>query len=211
MTTERVAGLSGAVLQGGASSRMGSDKASLLLGGVPLAVRIARLLEAICDEVLFVGGAPAPGTPGRVIADPEGPRCALRGLVAALGAARGDRVLVVATDLPLVTDALLRGVAAPSAADAVVPRSGPQPQPLCAAYRRAPVLARARERLASGNLALKGLLDDLSVEWIDGECLRGLDPDGTALVNVNTREDLARAQALLARRCAGGPGGAVRE
>ncbi len=194
----RIGGLSGAVLIGGASSRMGRDKAAVELGGTPLATRLARLLDSLCEEVLLVGGAAPPGTPGRAVADPEGPRCALRGLVAALGAARGERVLVVATDLPLVTAALLRGLAAPSGADAVVPRPGPKPQPLCAVYRRAAVLALARERLAAGPLALQGLLAALRVEWVEGERLRALDPGGSALVNVNTPEDLARAEALLA-------------
>lgn len=203
LRTDRIADLSGAVLLGGASSRMGSDKAALVLGDAPLATRLARLLTALCDEVLLVGGTPPPGAPGRVVADPEGPRCALRGLVAALAAARGERVLVVATDLPLVTPALLRALAAPGEAEAIVPRPGPKPQPLCAVYRRAPVLAHARERLAQGQLPLRGLLDALRVEWIEGERLHALDPAGTALLNVNTPEDLDRARALLASACDG--------
>lgn len=199
-----MAGLSGAVLLGGASSRMGRDKAAIELGGVALATRLARLLAALCDEVLLVGGAAPPDAPGRAIADPDGPRCALRGLVAALEAARGERVLVVATDLPLVTAVLLRGIAGPSEADAVVPRPGPKPQPLCAVYRRAPALAAARDRLARGLLPVRGLLDVLRVEWVEGERLRALDPDASALVNVNTPDDLARAEALLAAGCAPG-------
>lgn len=211
MTVGRINGLSGAVLKGGASSRMGRDKASLVLGGVPFAARIARLLDAMCCEVLLVGGSPVDGAPGRAVGDPEGPRCALRGLVAALAGAAGDRVLVVATDLPLVTDSLLRGIAAPSAADAVVPRPDGRPQPLCAVYRRAPALERARERLASERLSLQGFLEGLSVEWVDGQRLQHIDPDGTALVNINTADDLERARALFDRRGAGATGGAVRE
>ncbi len=196
---QRVAGLSGAVLLGGASSRMGRDKAALAVAGVAGATRIALALDALCDEVLLVGGTPPADAKGRAVADPEGPRCALRGLVAALEAARGERVLVVATDLPLVTDAFLRGLAtaAGADADAVVPRPVPKAQPLCAVYHRLPVLARARKQLAAGELALHGLLDTLRVTWIEGERLRVLDPAGTALLNVNTPEDLVRAEALL--------------
>jgi len=203
---QRVAGLSGAVLLGGASSRMGRDKAALAVAGVAGATRIALALDALCDEVLLVGGTPPADAKGRAVADPEGPRCALRGLVAALEAARGERVLVVATDLPLLTDAFLRGLAAAAAADAdadaVVPRPVPRAQPLCAVYRRLPVLARARKQLAAGELALHGLLDTLCVTWIEGERLRALDPAGTALLNVNTPEDLVRAEALLRSQAA---------
>jgi molybdopterin-guanine dinucleotide biosynthesis protein A len=202
---QRVAGLSGAVLLGGASSRMGRDKAALAVAGVAGATRIALALDALCDEVLLVGGTPPADAKGRAVADPAGPRCALRGLVAALEAARGERVLVVATDLPLLTDVFLRGLATAAGADAVVPRPASKAQPLCAVYRRLPVLARAREQLAAGELALHGLLDTLRVTWIEGERLRALDPAGTALLNVNTPEDLVRAEALL-RSQAGRPG-----
>ena len=191
------ADLTGAVLLGGLSSRMGRDKASLPLDGVASATRIARVLGALCAEVLLVGGTSPPGSPGRAVEDPEGPRCALRGLVGALEAARTERVLVVATDLPLVTLALLRGLARTSDADAVVPHPDPLPQPLCAVYRRASVLARAREHLAAGRLALRALLGVLAVEWVQGERLQRLDPAGTALLNVNTPQDQARVEALL--------------
>jgi molybdopterin-guanine dinucleotide biosynthesis protein A len=176
---------------------MGSDKAGLLLQGVAAATRIARLLDSLCDEVLLVGGEAPSETPGRAIRDPEGPRCALRGLVGALAGAREERVLVIATDLPLVSARLLRGLLSITGADAVVPRSGSLPQPLCALYHRSVVLPQARAHLASGRLALRALLDALHVEWIEGERLRELDPDGSALLNVNTPEEQARAEALL--------------
>ncbi len=185
------------MLLGGASSRMGTDKAAQRLGGVANATRIGRLLGSLCDEVLLVGGQPPPDAPGRVVADPEGPRCALRGLVGALEAARGQRVLIVATDLPLVTPTLLRALVTSAAADAVVPRSEGLPQPLCALYRRAPVLAKARVHLGRGRLALRVLLDGLGVLWLEGERLRAVDPAGTALLNLNTPEDHARAEAIL--------------
>ncbi|CAG0958451.1 molybdenum cofactor guanylyltransferase [Myxococcaceae bacterium] len=192
-------GVSGAVLLGGASRRMGRDKASLPIGGVAGAERIARVLARLCDEVLLVGGTPPPGAQGRVVADPEGPRCALRGLVAALDAAAGSRVLVVATDLPLVSRGLLEALLAAEPADAVVPKPG-LAQPLCAVYRRASVLPIARARLAAGNLALRSLLDALEVRSVEGAALAALDPEGRALSNLNTPEDHARAEAWLAAR-----------
>jgi molybdopterin-guanine dinucleotide biosynthesis protein A len=110
----RFAEIAGALLLGGASERMGSDKAALELAGEPAARRTARLLATLFEEVLLVGGQPPDGTPGRRVADPAGPRCALRGLVGALEAARAERVLVVATDLPgLTADLLLALVALP--------------------------------------------------------------------------------------------------
>jgi molybdopterin-guanine dinucleotide biosynthesis protein A len=193
----RIANVAGALLLGGLSERMGRDKGRMLVGGVPAATRTAALLGALFEEILLVGGAPPEDAVGRRVPDPEGPRCALRGLVAALGAARSERVLVVASDLPALTaDVLLALVAWPEA-DAVVPREGGRLQPLCALYRREVVLAVATEHLGAGRLALWELLDGIELSILDAPDLRAVDPRGHALANANTPEEWARLEALL--------------
>ena len=194
----RLATVSGAVLVGGASSRMGRDKARLTLDGVANATRLARLVAGLFEEVLLVGGDPPPEAPGRRVADPEGPVCALRGLVAALEAARGPQVLVVATDLPLLTPDLLLALVAWPEADVVVPRTGQGLHPLCALYRRSAALPAARECLAAGRLRLQEIFEVLDVSSFGPDEVARIDPAGTALLNVNTPEDGARAEALLA-------------
>jgi len=134
----RIATIAAALLVGGASSRMGRDKSRLEIGGVANATRLARLLGGLFEELLLVGGDPPDDAPGRCVPDPEGPVCALRGLVAALEAARAPRVLVVATDLPLLTaDLVLALVAWPESpasnwrrvASSCAARSMPSPPP----------------------------------------------------------------------------------
>jgi molybdopterin-guanine dinucleotide biosynthesis protein A len=193
----RIAAIGAALLAGGASSRMGRDKARLELGGVANATRLARLLEGLFEELLLVGGDPPADAPGRRVADPEGPVCALRGLVAALEAAQAPRLLVVATDLPLLTPDLVLALVAWPEADAVVPRGASGVHPLCAIYRREALLPLARERLAAGRLDLRGLLDAVATSYLEPDDLARVDPTGRALTNVNTPEDLARAEALL--------------
>jgi molybdopterin-guanine dinucleotide biosynthesis protein A len=194
----RFANVAGAVLTGGASARMGSDKASLAIGGVASATRVARCLALLCEDVVLVGGNPPPDAPGRRAPDGDGPRSALRGVVAALEATRAERVLVVATDLPFVTPDLLLALVAWPEADVVVPRTADGIHPLCALYRRESALAAARRNLAAERLALSALLDALATRYLEGDDLCAVDPDGTALLNVNTPEDLARVQRLLA-------------
>ncbi|UCE86303.1 MAG: molybdenum cofactor guanylyltransferase [Deltaproteobacteria bacterium] len=190
--------MSVAILLGGASRRMGRDKAQLRVGGVAAATRLARTCQALFAEVLLVGGDPPRDAPGRRIPDPPGPGSPLRGLVAALQAAHGRRVLVVATDLLLVTPDLLLALVAWPEADAVVPRSRDGAQPLCALYRTDAVLPLARRRLASEERSLHGLLDALSeVAFLEEDDLREVDPAGTALTNVNTPEEFERARAAL--------------
>jgi len=191
--------VSGALLVGGASQRMGRDKAHVPLAGEAVATRLARRLATLCEDVLLVGGDPPADAPGRRVPDIEGPRCALRGLASALAAARAERVLVLATDLPFVSEALLLALVAWPEADVVLPRDPGGPQPLCAVYRREPALRAASRRLAAGErLALHELLAELEVRTLPQDVLAALDPDGSALSNLNTPEDLARAQARVA-------------
>jgi len=186
----RLANVSAALLLGGASSRMGADKAQLEIDGEPVAARLAARLGALCEEVLLVGGSPPAAARGRRVPDPDGPRSALRGLVGALEASAAERVLVVATDLLGVTPDLLLALVAAPEADVVAPRTAGGPEPLCALYRREPVLLEARARLAAGRLALHELLGALSVHWLEGDELAAVDPTGAALLNVNTPAEL---------------------
>jgi len=191
----RLGNVAAALLLGGASSRMGTDKASLDFAGEPLARRAACLLDRLFDELWLVGGEPPSEAPGRRVADAEGPRCALRGLVTALEVATRDRVVVLATDLPLTTPDLLLALTAYPEHDAVVPRRDGRSHPLCAIYRREPVLAVARRRLVAGRLRLGELLAELDTAYLEGADLESVDADGSALFNVNTPVDLEQARA----------------
>lgn len=196
---DRFADVTGAVLLGGESTRMGQDKAHLDAGGVPAATRIARLLEGFCAEVLLVGGTPPPDAPGRVVADPDGPSSALRGLLGACSAARTEKVLVLATDYLAVTPELLLGLLAFPEAAAVVPRNEKHRHPLCALYRREPARAAAASAFADGAFTLGSLLDALEVRWVEGAHLSRLDSSGNALANINTPEELAALRDACSR------------
>jgi molybdopterin-guanine dinucleotide biosynthesis protein A len=179
---------------------MGRDKARLPLEGVPAATHLARMLGTLFEEVLLVGGDPPLDAPGRPVPDPQGPRCALRGLVGALEGASTERILVVATDLMSLSPPLLLALLVWPEADAVVPRTGGNAQPLCALYRREPLRSLARRRLAAGELALTGLLEEVRVSYLEGPDLLAVDPDGSALFNANTPEEFERLQARLQNR-----------
>lgn len=188
--------MAAALLVGGASSRMGEDKGRRLFAGVPAATRASRLLATLCEDVLLVGGDPPRDAIGRRIADGEGPRCALRGLVAALAAASAERVLVVATDLPRVGPELLLALVAWPEADVVLPRRDGRIEPLCAIWRRERALPAARANLAAGRLALHELVAALDARYLEGRDLCAFDPDGTALANANTPDEWSRLEQL---------------
>jgi molybdopterin-guanine dinucleotide biosynthesis protein A len=191
-TEGRLAAVAAAILVGGRSSRMGRDKASLVLEaeGVSLLERAARMVAPLASEVWIVGGPVrhVDGVATRWTADPPGAECALRGLVAALEASDRELVWVIAVDLPHLEPELLLALFAHPPAEAVVPRHGGRVHSLCGLYRRAPVLEAARRRLAAGENALRDLLDEIDTAYLEGEDLEAIDPDGRQLINVNTPE-----------------------
>lgn len=199
-TGGRIRNVSAALLAGGDSRRMGDDKSRVVLGGVPLGARVAGVLGDIFEDVAWVGGEPPAFPSLRYVADGPGSPSALRGLVAALEAARAPRLVVVATDLALVTPALLLGLLAAPQADVVAPVNDEGPQPLCAIYRVDVALEVASRRLQAGRLSLRGLLEELASSWVEREDLASLDPTGQALSNLNTPDDVARAERWLASR-----------
>ena len=133
--------LTGLLLAGGGSRRMGRDKTApdFLIGGEPLAARVARALGEVCDEVLVASGDGKRmawlGLPQVADALPDsGP---LGGLVAGLEAATHPHVAVVAADMPFASPALLCLLASlVGGHDAAVPVSPDGTEPLHAVYAR---------------------------------------------------------------------------
>jgi molybdopterin-guanine dinucleotide biosynthesis protein A len=183
-----------AVLAGGASRRMGRDKATLRVGGVELAALVLAAAAQVADPVVLVApeGHPARRVAAPAVADPGlGP---LAALAAALDALEAEHVLVLAADHPgLRVPLLARLVALAGEADAVACRRGPRLEPLVAVYRRAPALAAARSRLAGppGGRSLLGLLAGLRTLVVEEPDWRRLDPDGRSFADLDDPADLA--------------------
>jgi molybdopterin-guanine dinucleotide biosynthesis protein A len=156
---------------------MGAPKATLVRDGETLADRSARLLGRVCDPVVEIG--PGYTTLTRVDEDPPG-RGPLAALVAGANAVPGSGpVLLLACDLPFVSEDLLRRLAAWPGPDTVVPvdRDG-MVQPICARYSP-DALDLARELLATGERSLRSLLRGSGVTRLD-------DVEARELVDVDT-------------------------
>ena len=144
----------GIVLTGGASSRMGTDKAFVEVGGRPLVLRVRDALqEAGASRVVAIGGdverLRALGLDARP--DRESRQGPLGGIVTALEEVDADLLVVAACDLVGLTASAIGEVLAAltSDADAVIPRSD-RLEPLMAAYRRR-CLPHLRDELDAGS------------------------------------------------------------
>jgi molybdopterin-guanine dinucleotide biosynthesis protein A len=178
-------------LTGGASSRLGFAKAALRRDGERLVDRGARVLGAVCDDVIEVGTGF--GTLATVREDPPGagPLAAVVAGAAALhDRGRVDSVLVLAVDLPFAEPALLFWLSAYAAPGTVVPRVEGMAQSLCARYS-SDALDLASRLIAQGQRSMRALLDAATVTYVDEDEWSAV-CDASAFADIDTPEDLAR-------------------
>jgi molybdopterin-guanine dinucleotide biosynthesis protein A len=191
--TESIAGL---LLTGGASRRMGRDKASIVVeGGLTCAQTVAARLAEVADPVLEVG----PGKSGlRSVPDEtpgEGPLAAIATGWKVLNASGySGPVLVLACDLPLLSVALLELMAHSPNDNTIVPMVDGRPQPLCARYASS-TLDLCQGLVAHGKRSLKVLLDVATVSWLDESAWSAV-VDARCFADIDTPEDLAHILGL---------------
>jgi len=186
---------SGFVLAGGRSRRMGTDKAFVELDGRTLLTRALDLLHALTDNVGIVGPAAKFAAYGPVIEDAYAGRGPLAGIHAALISSTTELNLILAVDLPFVTEPLLRFLIEQAhAPDALVtvPRIAGGYQPLCAVYRRgfAPL---AQAALESGKNKIDALFAATTTHILEESELSRFAFGVAMFENLNTPEDLRRA------------------
>ena len=173
----------GAVLAGGQSSRMGSDKAALEYRDAPFIDHVLATMSLVLDEVVVCGGTY--GGAVTVLSDPVDGVGPLAGLLAALNHAEGKPVVVAPVDMPLVSVELIKRLADPplGSSQARVARAGDQIQPLCAAYGPG-VRTIVADRLEASKRSALGLIDALaSITYIE--------TDPRTLTNINTPQEYA--------------------
>ncbi len=201
--TPPAAGVTGAILAGGDSRRLGRDKATLVLGGQPLARWVAGALALAVAEIWLVTNHPEKhltlNLPLLTDLTPfQGP---LGGLAAALFYARTPWVLLTSADAPLLSPRLAGALAAAAgkmSRPALVCRSarGVEPFPGLYAVRLLPRL----QDFLKVKRTFMAFLDPLRPQVWGAEVWRTYDPEGASFENLNRPEDLTRFQALVARR-----------
>ena len=196
--------VTGIILAGGRSRRLGRDKAVEPFDGQPLIRRVIERVTPLTDEIVVVVADAARGhalgldADHRVAVDiyPDGG--SLGGIFSGLSAAANDWGLVVACDMPFLNRQLLEYMLAQRADyDAVVPQPGAFPEPTHALYSRA-CLPHIEARLQANDLKISGFFDDVRVRYLEEGEVRQFDPQLLSFFNVNSPEDLARAHALAA-------------
>lgn len=190
--------LTGAVLAGGRSRRMGQDKALLVVDSEPLVVRVARRLEAVCDRVVIAGDSHSlDGLGYPRITDAAADVGPLGGIVAALEVAATPLVAVVAVDMPFAAPSVLAQLARTwTGQAAVVPVVSGRVQPLHGVYATGRS-ADFRRCMEMGMHRLSDVLTEVGARAVNQSVWGCAAPDGSFATNVNRPEDFA---ALIAMR-----------
>ena len=194
----------GAVLAGCRGRRMGGDKALLELGGQTLAQRAVDVLRETGLEVALVLRAEQPAPPVvdtvAVVRDRVEEAGPLGGIHALLGWLPAEWALVAPCDQPFLAPKVLRGLLDQRRddVDAVVAQPDDLMEPLPGLYRRT-LMSTIEEALARGQGSLQDLLASVQVRTVQAETLRQWDPQLLSFTNVNTRQELAWATAVLHR------------
>jgi len=196
--------ISGIILAGGRSSRLGKDKVFEVIGKETLIERAVRQLAELdeLDELIVVTServAPlldAFRLRARIVKDVHIGQGPMGGLHAGLLAAGNDYSLVVACDLPFLNQGLLRYmIGLRRGYDMVVPRVSGMIEPLHAVYSKS-CLPAIERRLNEGRSMVYSLLEGVRVRFVEQEEVEKFDPKRLSFFNINSTADIEKARAM---------------
>lgn len=190
-------GLDAYILVGGKGSRLGQDKAELVVGGRNLLQRLHAVLLRHFDRVCLVGGNGARGCgPEEWIPDSSPGLGPLGGIQAGLSHARGSHAFFAACDLAFFRgDFAARLAQEADAYDAVVPAYRGFLEPMCAVYGKSCLPAIAAV-LARGERRVSAFFPHVRTRLVPEEVIREYGHPDVLFLNINTPEDLFKARRL---------------
>ena len=191
------------ILAGGKSRRMGREKAFLKIGGVPLIEGVLAAARAACDRVLIVSNTPSAfehlGV--EVFTDIHPGFGSMGGLHTGLFHARTDTVFALGCDMPFVNPQLMEYISSVRGdADAAVPIVGKYYEPLFCAYSKNTIDEVETAIREKRRQVVSLFFNRLKLRPVTEHELRAIDPELDSLVNINTPEDIERAELIAKRR-----------
>ena len=204
-----MSGITGIIIAGGRSSRLGQSKPLLRVGGQLMLARIAAALEKVCEETILVVrpdqddavADTALALRMHVVSDNFDDIGPLGGIEAGLRAATTEFAFVTGADHPFVSHGLVTALSGLSSGyDAVVPEIGELLQPLQALYRTSladEITSALEAELRSPMNFLRDLINaDRALVYPEATA-RELDSELRMFTDIDTSDDLTRARAML--------------
>jgi molybdopterin-guanine dinucleotide biosynthesis protein A len=199
---------SAVILAGGFSRRFGRDKGLVVLAGKPLILHVIDRVSKVVDEVIVVVSSKDQKSKfetiveekANLVIDKDDSQSPLVGAITGFESAKGEYSLLLPCDTPLVSTHIVQFLL-----DMCTNRSAAIPrwtsgyiEPLQAAYHTKFALTAAKTALKQGNMNMRSMIDNLSgVRYVSTMVLEQLEPDLLTFFNVNTPQDLKKADSLL--------------
>lgn len=193
--------ISGIVLAGGKSTRMGKDKTEIRLeSGLSLVEQAAEHLSVVVQEVVVVTAGAMWELPGvRWASDLHQGAGPLGGIYAGLRACAWDHAIVVACDMPFLNADLLRYMASlPRDYDVLLPSLSRGVEPLHAIYGKA-CLEPALALLEVGQHSILDLYGLVRTKYLEEDEIAKFDPEELSFFNINTPDQLRQARNMSRR------------
>jgi molybdopterin-guanine dinucleotide biosynthesis protein A len=180
---------------------MGTQKAFLEVRGQRIIEAMLHEVEGLFEELLLATNNPQEfGYLGLSMIQDEFPGAGpLGGIYSGLKAAANDRCFVFACDMPFLSRNMVRFMMERCHdVDVLIPETSKGCEPLHAIYSKR-CLGPMKARLSRGDFRIRGFFPEVTVGSVGERELRRLDPDLRCFMNLNTREDLLRAQWIAAQ------------
>jgi len=207
------------ILAGGSSRRLGAEKSLLLFDGKPLICWTVERLSSVADEIVVVARdeehsrrlekvlsqflpfriKPAMAWDSLLGYGP------VAGIAAGLGRARGKFAFATACDLPFLSPRVVERLFIeaeedPDCGGAVPVQANGYFEPLHCVYHRKKMQQACEKAMAAGERRIFAPLQEIGIRQMAVDLLRPLDADLLTFFNLNTREDMERAEYLWAKR-----------
>jgi molybdopterin-guanine dinucleotide biosynthesis protein A len=195
------------ILAGGLSERLGQDKGLVPLAGKPLVWHVFQRASHVVDEVLVVISSShkkesysqvLPKT--QILLDIRDQRTPLMGALTGLKNAQGHYSVLLPSDAPFVSEDVLKLLfEVSSGMNAAIPKwPNGYIEPLQAVYKTSSALSAAEKAIQRGEVRPLNMIMLLSkVRYISTLVIQQIDPKLTTFFNINTRNDLKKAEELI--------------
>ena len=191
---------SGVILAGGLNTRFsGQDKALITVGGKRILERIYQVFRELFDEIFLVTNHPVRYLQWdlNIVSDLYQIRSSLTGIHAGLFYASNPYVFFAACDTPFIQKELIREIfdRIEPGYDAIIPEISAGLEPLCAVYAKR-TLSRIEAHIAQDKLKIQWVFKKNRIKKLPESLLRLKDPELRSFFNINTPDDLAKAEKL---------------
>ena len=196
---EKIQGVTGVILAGGESRRMGSDKSLLPIHGARFIDHVYTRMAALFDEVLIVTNSPDlySEIPCRKVPDIYYAQGALAGVHSGLAHAKTEQAFVVGCDMPFISPAVIRQICSHAdEGDLVMPHSSNGHEPLHALYSKS-CLPAMEQVLDAGQKRIMLFFDQVRLVELPATEIQKYDPEEKSFQNINTAEDYFRLRGTL--------------